>query len=199
MAPGQRVGLMAARRVAIAFGCVLLALTGCSDDSVDDSNPWAAELRQAQQDATSDFEREVLADGVISRAEYDEAANRYNTCLKDQGIQAGLEDQFGFWVTVVSRNVSVSDTALDAAIDRCRSGTIEFIEPMFYDLTRNPDRVDERELFVECAKRTGLAPASFTLEDWNAASRIDSQVDFSKLPFTDEDERFHQCMMNPSG
>ena len=39
----------------------------------------------------SDFERQVLADGIVTRAEYDEAAQRTAACIQDGFDEAGLE------------------------------------------------------------------------------------------------------------
>ena len=62
-----------------ALLCVLttaIAGAGCSGPATA-TNPYSEDFRQAKEFATSDFERAVLEDGEITRAEYEEAMQRY--------------------------------------------------------------------------------------------------------------------------
>lgn len=85
------------RRLSFAVAVVAMVATGCSASSsaAPGAGPYSAEIKAAAKQATSDFERGVLSDGVITRAEYQEAIQRYVDCGKQHGLDIGLIDQGG--------------------------------------------------------------------------------------------------------
>src|SRR5690606_30518412 len=74
--PRGRVGLLLVAAMAVA---------GCSADADrgDLSGPYADDFTFALENATSNFERRVLADGVITADEYDEAHHLWLECMQD--------------------------------------------------------------------------------------------------------------------
>jgi hypothetical protein len=176
-------------RVLVAAG-VIVAVGACSSEESTDDNPYAAEFAAGLERATSDFEREVLSDLEITRAEYEEAVSRYVECAAEQGLSVAPVPQGGYY-TFSFRPTSDSDRIMD----ECRPGTIDVIEPIYVSTVRNPNNENLEDLQAACLVRKGLAPAGFTGEDYHEAMFGGPEPDF---PFDTEDPRFRECLTNPS-
>lgn len=68
---------------------IVVAIAACSSADTPaataPSGPYGQEISDARVSATSDFEKRALADGVVSRAEYEEAVRRQVACTNDRG------------------------------------------------------------------------------------------------------------------
>lgn len=173
-----------------------------SESSGTNTSAYTAQFEQARQLATSDFEREVLADDKITRAEYEEAWQRFSSCLEAQGININLVDQGGFYIFGIP--VDASD-AFDQVEAGCAEGTTAIINPLYIELLRNPANENEDELIVACLIESGLADPSFTVEQWEELRQGGSRVDGGNVvqgsadwPFDNEDPRYGACLRNPS-
>lgn len=162
--------------------------------------PWADRVAELDALATSDFERDVLADGVVSRAEYDEANQRLTTCMEDVGQLIELVEQGGYYVYGTA-----SDAQALAALDQCQEGTTALVGGLFVDMYTNPDNIDDDEAVLACIKREGLVPEALTLEEYLAgdgATRTDESGTTSqspwRLPFAQDDPTYDACMVNPA-
>jgi hypothetical protein len=148
-------------------------------------------MEAARKKATSDFERDVLADLDISRAEYEEAIRRYVRCVEDQGVEIEAIPQSGYYTFGASgRDASV----IDQAQTSCRVGTIDLIEPIYVDKLVNPGKQNMDELIAACLVRKGVAPSSYTGKQLKA----DRDNDLANAPFDREDDRVSDCHGNPS-
>jgi hypothetical protein len=166
----------------------LLLLTACGAEERSD-DPYYPEIQQAKSKATTDFEREVLEDSVISRAEYEEAVNRFINCVKDKGLTISTQDQSGYYVYK-------SDQApnLDEVQNACSRGTKTLIEPLYVERLRNPGKIDSNEIFASCLVKHGLVEGGYTAAD----AKRDMENSFAGAPFDQEDPRLVQCLANPS-
>lgn len=153
---------------------------------------YASLFEQARQQATSDFEREVLTDDQITRAEYEEATQLWVDCLAGKGINVKLQDQGGYYTAGVPAEDS---SGFEENSDLCAEGTTAVIEPLYIQILQNPGNEDPTELIVACLIETGLADSSFTVEQWNELS---SQGQNAQWPFDIEDPRWGACLTNPS-
>lgn len=164
-----------------------LAISACGGDpEVAATGPYTADVRSAQKQATSDLERDVLADGVIARSEYEAAVQAYVACARGRGMDAAAELNSGGIYTF-------SATGFSDEIDRaCMIGTRELIEPLYVGIQQNPLKQDANELLAACFIRQGLVPTGYTGEQWRADLRANI------LPFDGEDPGYSSCMENPS-
>lgn len=173
----------------------LIALTGCSggNDDVADG-PYAERIRNAIAESTSDFEREVLEDGVVTRAEYEEAIRLFTTCTEDAGYSVDLIDQGGYY--------AYSQTSVPGAteaFDSCAQGTTFHIEGIYYSSVANPDNRDWDEITLECLKREGLAPSTLTITQYlEALTKAGSSGVSADLPFSLDDPIYDSCVANPT-
>lgn len=151
------------RRLSFAVAVVALAATGCSasSGSTPGAGPYSAEIKAAAKQATSDFERGVLSDGVITRAEYQEAIQRYVDCGKQHGLDIGLIDQGG-WYTYSMPTVRADDPAEFA----CNKGTVMLIASLYEQFVKNPNKQDIDEVEFNCLVRLKVAPSGYSLQQY---------------------------------
>ena len=177
--------------VATVAAVAALLLVGCSSHqaaptATTSADPWRSDVLRAMSKATSPFERQVLQDGVISRAEYEEAIRRYVACMKAHGVNMGAEmTALGYY----QYNSVGYDQAVD---DRCNVGTKAMIEPLYVDRLQNPNKADMRALEVACFVRKGLAAQGYTVAQWKV-DRLSQ-----KPPFSTNDPRFTACLASPA-
>lgn len=177
-----------------ASAIVLLSLLCCcSGPHEDTSDPYASQIAAARQKATSDFERQVLEDGVITRAEYEEANQRLVACAKSRGVDIGLHDQSGYYIYSVQNY-----DANERIVQDCQTGTTALIGPLYVDMLINPKKQDIHELIAECLVASGLAPTGFSKTDFDQGLQKQRDHSGSPFPFDMSDPRFEQCMANPS-
>lgn len=184
--------------------CVLTTViagmgAGCSAPSPT-SDPYAEDFRQAKELATSDFERVVLEDGKVTRSEYEEAMQRYVSCISDSGSSVTLKEQGGYYVYQVSGDIEHYDQISEI----CARGTTALIEPLYVDVLTNPDKLDPDEALARCYVAAGLVEAPFgaqDLRDLMAAAGADGSVGTPIDPAAVElvnTEESVRCMENPS-
>lgn len=150
---------------------------------------------------TSDFERAVLEDGKVTREEYEEAMQRYVSCISDRGGSVELTDQNGYYVYEISGNVA----HYDQISGECSMGTNNLIEPLYVDTLRNPEKLDPDEALARCYIAAGLVEAPFNAQDLGdlmAAAGADPRSSGTPIdPVAQElvnSEKSIRCMENPS-
>lgn len=175
--------------IALRASCCLVgaitALAGCSQDVPQ--SPYAARYEEALRSATSDFEKKVLADGEVTRAEYDEANALYVRCMGDSGITVKLLEQGGY--TVYSRQKTPGGDEIDT---RCSEGTISLVAGLYVDQLTNPSDEDIDTLTVACLVRAGLVDETYTPE------RFADEAHSKAFTFDSSAPAFDACMSNPS-
>lgn len=164
------------RLIAVALVGVLAGCSTGDAGSVD--SPYAEMFAQARELATSQFERDVLADDQITRAEYEEALQRYVSCIEDQGARVTLQDQAGYYVYAIGGDVA----AYDEAAAECALGTNALIEGLYVDILSNPENKNMDEVIAQCFVDAGLVEAPFTSDDFTRLLQGAGAV------FTGEDE-----------
>lgn len=174
----------AALAVGLLVGISLLV--GCSSEPAFD-HPYADRYAEALSQATSDFERAVLADGTITRAEYEEAVSRYADCMDGAGFPVTLVEQHGYYVYDFS-----AAPGLDAADERCAEGNTFIVAGLYADQLTNPGADDWDTLRVRCFIHVDLVDDEYTPEQF----MIDATD--QTLPFDDTSPAFDLCMANPS-
>lgn len=174
-------------RLPLAVALVAAAITfqGCGGAESDPGRgPYYDELRDAGRTATSDFEREALEDGELTRAEYEEAVQRFVGCAADRGVELTAKRQGALYIYQMR-----TDAENDAVAAECSVGTTQLIEALYGDLVANPANGDFDQLVVDCLVRSGLAPSDYTKE------RFLAERD-GNLPFSEGDPRMQECFGN---
>lgn len=154
---GGRAGIAASVAV-----CVVV-LAGCSGGSADEvgGDPRVVAIRDQ---ATSDFEREVFADGVITDQEYQEARVLQKDCMEPLGYKVTLNDGPG--AMDVDSLTPEANQALDSTMMACGEGTTALIEGTYVDVLENPGNDDIFQLKVDCLVRNGVFPEGYSRDDF---------------------------------
>jgi hypothetical protein len=155
------------RSIRVIFGAIIIGslLTGCgSETEAQEPNPnYSAEIDKARNDATSEFERAALEDGIITKTEYDEAFTRFQNCVTDKGGELELIEEYGLYTTAVSSDIDTYDNEIEPA---CSPGTINILPMLYYDLTRNPNKVSQEDLIAKCFVNNNIVDPPFSGEDF---------------------------------
>lgn len=163
----------------------MVALVGCSA-AEPTTNPYSDRIKEAQAEASTDFERQVLEDGDLTRAEYEEAVNRYVECMEAQSVQISPVEQSGYFIF----STSTASSLYDASDDQCRPGTIGLIEALYVDMTMNPENRPFGEVVRECLVARGAVESGFSADDLKAEESRGGPVT--------ETEDYAECMANPA-
>ena len=185
-----------ARRWALLCATAFL-LAACSSQpsGTVTSEAWAVDLQAAQRQSTSDFERDVLADGAITREEYVESVHRYIDCMRQNGYSTQAVDDLQSGVFQYRTSQEIGSTDIDDQVsDQCRSGSVEIVEPLYVGMLTNPMREDFNLLVLSCLRRKGLAPDGLSLTEFKSLY-WDSN---SNPPWNPVDDRVVLCGINPS-
>ncbi|TRW44399.1 hypothetical protein [Georgenia yuyongxinii] len=195
--------------VSVTLLFLVWGLAACAPDEADSDSPYAAEFEQARNQATTDFQREVLADDTITDAEFREVQQRYVDCLADAGIQAVAHENGSF---DVSADLSGNNSAADVE-RKCSRDTHMPISGLYLAMHINPNNEDFSKLIVECLHKQGVVEENFTKDDWDdfvwAFAKVAGDgtgptpdpVDFPKLPggALMSDPPVQKCADNPLG
>ena len=206
----------------VAVGAVIVA--GCSNSgrggpTASSTAPYAADIALAKTKATSDFERAVLADGVITAAEYDEATQAYVTCVNGRlpakfvpGIVA-IKNEFGQYgfqgPGLTEAALAEYDSIFQKIGNECEKGTSGIIAPLYNDMIANPNKTDRYTQAVICLKRFKLVPDSYAVKNYIAdevahGAKPDSGLgsapnpaDATKIAW--DSDAVVKCRLNPWG
>lgn len=177
-----------------ATAALALALTACGSGGVTGgdgapsfSGPHAESFARAYENAQTDFQREVIAKGEITRADYEEAWSRLRECAQDAGLQAGVVDEGGLYT------LTTSGQADQAALDECTERTTFGIDALYLATHRNPENRDELELLVECLQRAGLVGPEYTVQ------RLREENSSSQFSYPTDDPAALACLNDPLG
>lgn len=180
-------------RAGVAGAALLLtALSACAPAAgeADVAPAYEVEFEQARQAASSDFERDVLADSRITRMEYQEAVDRYVQCLRDSGLDASTEMQadgmYGYSIAYPAGTREASD-----AETACAIGTTILIETLYGSILTNPGNEDWPQLIVDCLVRNGIVGEGYSKAD------LFEELDANPV-FREEDPVAAECLVAPA-
>ncbi len=172
-----------------------ITLTGCSNEQPVSRGPYFDQIIAASNEAKSDFERQVLSDGTITRAEYEEAVQKLVACAATRGVVVSPVSKGATY----SYEVKTSEVS-DAAMRQCSVGTTQVIESLYGEIAKNPTKADYEALIAACLARSGLAPAGYTksqyLRDRSAGKQ--GEVVIPEFPFDQTDQRLADCEGDPA-
>ena len=191
-----------ATAVAVA---VLGTVVGCAGPQPTDSaqldaeaqehaGPWADEFAMALEKSESDSEREILADGVVTPTELEQAHDGVRRCLADSGLSITYRREGGF--EVGGRDGGSPGMPFEqsnAALEACETRFDAQVTFLFEQTRRNPARLDEATIEVECLVTAGVVEPSYGRKDWEADNET------GDFPFDPLSEAAQACDRDPLG
>jgi hypothetical protein len=185
------------RSAAVLVLAPLAILTTACSPSAAAPDPYRADVLRAYQHATSAFERSVLVDGKITRAEYDQAIALYVHCVRAHGVPISAQLEAPLKLTYVYA-IPGAD-APQSVLDNCTRGTTDLIESIYNDEVMNPHKQDLNQLTADCFVRKGLVPKGYTGAQFAADSAGQGRAHY---PFNPDDpkidDKFSACMEAPA-
>ncbi|XBH22891.1 hypothetical protein V5R04_06670 [Jonesiaceae bacterium BS-20] len=167
------------------------------------------EFEEALAESTTDLQREILADQVITDEEFLELRQLHIACLNDAGIKAEMIPEGGY---TVFAEMTEAETDIDMG---CLDDSIMPIEPLYYAVRNNPKNIDFTEVIVECLQRKDLVSKDFTAKEYKLLeSQFPSVIteegtgsvempegEIPKLPGGTpmDDPAVSECSWNPQG
>ncbi len=151
---------------------LLFAMAACAENTKDPTQEMPP-LDVAQVLAnTSEFQRDLLADKVITFAEYEKATLATIQCLREAGLTVQgpyprsetddryLEYSFGFQ-GVASADVDENNKKMFATGDRCESAYRTDVARVwqFQHLLTPQARQEQKLLIIECLRQAGMSIA----------------------------------------
>ncbi|MFT3889537.1 MAG: hypothetical protein QM713_15440 [Arachnia sp.] len=166
---------------------VLAAISGCAQAAPD--SPWGDIVADVRDRVTSELHREILADGTVSDAEFNEAFKLFSDCLSSNGFVVERQQYKGMYSGFfVPGDREVPGDVLDS----CYAETLEHVEAMYFDMRRNPNNEDALAVELACLKRSGLVQEEYSMSDYAS----DLGGDPEDLPFDLDSEAALDCFYN---
>lgn len=190
---------------AVTAAAVLVALVGCADpqpagtsrpDAADLelSGPWADVFAEALDESESAVEREILADGVVTSTELEQAHDGVRRCLADSGLAVDYSPDGGFELTDLDGDApDMPFERSDAALQACETRFDSWVTFLYEQVRRNPERLDEGTIQVRCLADAGLVDPSYGRDDWEADDESGT------FPFDTQSEAAQSCLRDPLG
>ena len=153
-------------KLLIAATLALLLTAGCAESETVPSgeDPRITERRNL---VSTEFEREVLADGKINEQEYETSRQLYRSCMEERGYSVEFRDDGGSTIGAPGPETTTEDFDADDA--DCETGTTLVIAVLYETIRANPDNVDRMQQVVDCLKRNEIVPEGYTKDDVIAA------------------------------
>lgn len=179
----------------VCASIALVAFLSSCADTVYSRDPYHAEFTQALIDATTEFERQVLADYVITAAEMVEALEGRTQCLEDSGYFAVDDPRIMTFSTnkyVAPGNIDREQRLHEEAFARCERGTTLLILPLYNATTRNPKNREFASWVAECLVNNGARTAPYDKSDLVAEQQTGALYADAEI-----DARLQQCIEDP--
>jgi len=132
------------------------------------TGPYASDFESTFRDASSQFERDILSDGVITTAEMSEATTQYTQCLVNLGFTDVHWNFDGSGQLTPPAGFSADNQqAMADAMHPCdcAAGWTDLVV-LYTSIGQNPDNTDSVLLMVRCLVRVGLEPESYTPQQY---------------------------------
>lgn len=159
----RRPGRWRGAHVALATAALATGVAACVPEPSLAEGPYAQEFALIVESDLSDFQREVLADEVVTREEYVAAHELLAECVSARGLQIEIEEQPSGALLVI-RPDGVESGDLDDAIAECSAGTTRGVSYLYTATLFNPARASFELLMGQCLVLSGAVPTGATLE-----------------------------------
>ncbi|MGL5828211.1 MAG: hypothetical protein ACRC0L_01420 [Angustibacter sp.] len=151
----------AATAISLAISGGVLAGCSAAKEPELPRSKYYSDILQAAKTTDSDFQRVMLEDGVVTRAEYEEAMTATGNCMSKRGYELGKTLQDGIYILSI-----VASDAAEKALDQCTAQYSGEVAGFFQGQVSNPERRDFIEDLVSCLIHSKVAPPSYTPREY---------------------------------
>ncbi len=165
-------------------------LTGCSPPATVASTA-GEQVGIPSDEPRTEFGRQVLEDGVVTRDEYEGSVDALLRCGSDRGQEFTAERKHGLYV------FSAEGAAGDEAFQACMAEDIRTIQAEFHEQYTDPQGRGE-VVVAECLVRDGSLPSDYTYESSSFARDIEERLRDPEEGGAFSQE-YEKCSYNPQG
>lgn len=169
--------MRASLQAVTAIVVLATALSGCAaqeaeqpesaKDTPSFSGPWASVFAHEYEATTSDFARQVLADGKITEAERAAVIERFSDCLTQNGLTLKEYRVDGSFQIDINDRAEEDDPS-KAKMPGCRDTSgINTIDLLYQDMRKNPENRNKSEIMVECLLKAEAVSEGYTVADFD--------------------------------
>lgn len=160
------------------------------------TGPYAAEFAYNTSIAPNDAVREMLSDSNITEAEAHEVLSDFKRCVSDFGYEItnyAFDGSYG-----VDFPPNASTDVVNRRVNNCSTSTGEAQVLSLYSWTnRNPERLDESAIVIDCLIDSGVVPKGYSPADFEENMRDGK---FPLIGDTEEArEKLSECQIDPLG
>ncbi|RXR25720.1 hypothetical protein DLJ96_11030 [Actinotalea fermentans ATCC 43279 = JCM 9966 = DSM 3133] len=181
------------KAIAASIFLVLSVSAGCTTQSAETPDPYAAEIEQARAVATTDLQRAVLEDGKVTDAEFSEIEQDVVRCVADRGYLLEITNG-GYKLTMPDGEGfdSEADGEIGTATqDECFAERMGMVESLYHVMRQNPEREDMSTLLADCLVRGSVVDAPFSGQDYSET--------LADPPYDTNDPLVVACYDDPRG
>jgi len=134
-----------------------------------DKSAWTAEVKDAASSASSDLERKILADGVITAAEVAEAKAAFTACMTAYGAHvewSANSDAMSVGYPMTGTPSPDEMALMQTQQKTCWRSTATNAISLYYQMQRNPQKQDEFTIVAACLVRKGVMPEGYTAAEF---------------------------------
>lgn len=179
-------------------GCTSRTTTDTSktpvDAPLDGAGRWREDFQHALRSGVSSYERQVLADGIVTSQEEEDAHDRVRRCLADSGLTITYSSDGGFEIGSSHGSPPSNDMhRTNAVLEACEAKWDQYVTFLFEETRRNPEKQDEAKITLACLRRAGLVTKTYTERKWR------TENDTGVWSFNENDPAAVQCRLDPLG
>jgi hypothetical protein len=149
----------------LAATLALVCLTGCANGAGQKDDPYAAEFAQAREQTDDPELLAMLADDKITDEEYSQVQQLTMACYAENGLKSWPRENGG--MTIENTPHLPDDQFHDIESD-CSWHYKGLIDPLHWDVRRNPGNEDRLSVILKCLKRFKIVDDGMTLDEFNA-------------------------------
>ncbi|RLP77315.1 hypothetical protein D9V32_02365 [Mycetocola tolaasinivorans] len=193
----RRKPLWAAAVVLIVFvlaGCAAMApdkTLKIADRGTDFSGPCAEAFRAGWNEAVTDLERQILADGVVTEQELIASREPLIGCLAAGGVTITFDERGGGETRSDERGVAPETQG--KVLEECERELGIYVDFLYWQGKRNPDNLDEFTIVAQCLVDRGIVEPGYSAKDY------ERDFFYGEFPFSDTDMVAGECLSNPLG
>lgn len=154
------------------------------------SGPWSEEFTSAFRAAATDAQREVLVDEVVTADEYEGLRKDLVACMAELGAVVTFDANGG--MTVDPGQATPREVVMGSGLPACESTTTGYAAPLYEQVSRNPDHLDEATIVIECLHEAGVVDDDYTAENYFEDLGSSTSIDWGRRDIK-------ECTIDPLG
>ncbi|WP_121647298.1 hypothetical protein [Mycetocola tolaasinivorans] len=167
-----------------------MSVSKADASGTDFTGTWGEEFRAGWNEAVTDLQRQILADGVVTDQELIASREPLIECLAARGVSITFNERGGSTTRSDERGVKPEEQA--EIFGSCDEEVGVEVDLLYWQVKRNPENLDEPTIVAKCLVDKGIVAPGYSAQDY--------ERDFEgEFPFPATDMVAGECLSNPLG